>query len=685
MRFTFISMIQKTHEGKSGGNIGGKSHADGGVQAVVVDDNARPVEIELNEVIICKKAAKKHWKTLDKINQSEGGAPIVEPKFEKGATVTKLCPEGTEIQTLLFEKKKFTEAKAKKWAEEHGFENSVDAGLTIFRMRQEDPNNFIKKKFKTIKLKDGVLAVIGCHKEVEKKLFGGNIDGSYFVENINDSGYKWKISTEKIYSLCDTNKPLPLSSIIEHKEFFNKYPKAKKILVYFKSIKDVDKEAECELEKGTSYGLSKICVGLHLNFYKTNSHEKFTLGKEYSEFSKESCLLHEIQHICQFAEGKATGRSYNKTLSGIGKKLFGGRSPENDVSILKESEEIAEYQYKNQIPEQEAMLCVYKWLKQKGLDYTNKKFINVDLLRHEEQTDSQKGFYSEGSTIKSEVPIKVIEAYESWNDPKSTITSGQARKTLSDFAIELQAQGKIKIYSYGNAHIHALNWLDENHNAEEFSKGGIFKSTNKTNKNEINDIISGVNEVSNGKPIQATASYIRRIKGASHLDEEKQSVKNKEANQLKKYAKENNLWIEKIEYKKEVGFGKEHEVFFYDEKTVVKLNNGYFYDYWLDYLNSLLIHNYFFPETAYELVGFTQREGILLVVVRQELIKATEPTELEIAKDFLLKRGFVRTSEVEYKNEELGIMLIDIHDQNVIINNKIPYFIDTVFYIKENK
>jgi len=78
----------KISNGKKGGVLEGPSHANGGIKAVVVDDN-RPIEVEGGEVIINKHAAKKHWKELSKINQSAGnGVAIHEPQFKKGGQLT---------------------------------------------------------------------------------------------------------------------------------------------------------------------------------------------------------------------------------------------------------------------------------------------------------------------------------------------------------------------------------------------------------------------------------------------------------------------------------------------------------------------------------------------------------------------------------------------------------------------
>jgi hypothetical protein len=93
-----------TNNGKQGGTLEGQSHDNGGIKVIITDDN-RPVEVEGGEVIINKHAAKKHWKTLSKINQSAGnGVPIHEPKFKKGGN-TPEQPTEKELEQR-WEKKK---------------------------------------------------------------------------------------------------------------------------------------------------------------------------------------------------------------------------------------------------------------------------------------------------------------------------------------------------------------------------------------------------------------------------------------------------------------------------------------------------------------------------------------------------------------------------------------------------
>ena len=121
-----------------------------------------------------------------------------------------------------------------------------------------------------------------------------------------------------------------------------------------------------------------------------------------------------------------------------------------------------------------------------------------------------------------------------------------------------------------------------------------------------------------------------------------------------------------------------------DQRHVYKLNDSIFYQFWLDYFYSLLIHNYFFPQTAYELIGFYQENGVLYAVVKQSFIEITEQTDLSIVKEFFNQNDFKLKRNNDYFNEKLGIILEDLHDENVLTNNGVLFFIDTVFYISDN-
>ena len=118
-----------------------------------------------------------------------------------------------------------------------------------------------------------------------------------------------------------------------------------------------------------------------------------------------------------------------------------------------------------------------------------------------------------------------------------------------------------------------------------------------------------------------------------------------------------------------------------DDKSVLKLNDSIYYTSWIDYLNNLLLNNYFFSDTAYQLLGFYKSDTILYAVVEQPFVKATEKTNLDLVKQFMLSNGFENTRNNDYINKNYGIILEDLHDENVLTQNGFLFFIDTVFYI----
>jgi len=93
--------------------------------------------------------------------------PVPVPVVEKAEK------EPTTVQTLIFDKEKFSVDEAKAWAEKNGFKSSKvdepEAGDTI-RLRQRDPVDF-KDDMRTITLKPGVKAVVG-HLKLATPRFG---------------------------------------------------------------------------------------------------------------------------------------------------------------------------------------------------------------------------------------------------------------------------------------------------------------------------------------------------------------------------------------------------------------------------------------------------------------------------------------------------------------------------------
>ena len=202
-------------------------------------------------------------------------------------------------------------------------------------------------------------------------------------------------------------------------------------------------------------------------------------------------------------------------------------------------------------------------------------------------------------------------------------------------------------------------------------------------KHELHNILSGKSEVRFGTTIQTIASYLKNGETTSRTIESEKHLKNKEAERLENYISQNNLWIKNIDLSQYVSEGAEQKVYLKNSESVLKLNDSIYYTSWKDYFYNLLLHNYFFPDTAYELIGFTKDNQILYAVVQQAYVAITEITDLNQVKTFLTQNGFENNRNNDYINSELGIILEDLHDENVLTRNEILYFIDTVFYLNE--
>ncbi|MDP2336255.1 MAG: hypothetical protein Q8N05_07355 [Bacteroidota bacterium] len=136
-----------------------------------------------------------------------------------------------------------------------------------------------------------------------------------------------------------------------------------------------------------------------------------------------------------------------------------------------------------------------------------------------------------------------------------------------------------------------------------------------------------------------------------------------------------------MDFSQYVSEGAEQRVFLKDSDHVLKLNDAIYYSHWKDYFYNLLLHNFFFTDTAYELLGFTKENKILYAVVQQSFVTISQSTDLDQVKAFLESNGFINNRNNDYFNPDLGIILEDLHDENVLTRNDILYFIDTVFYL----
>jgi Serine/Threonine/Tyrosine Kinase found in polyvalent proteins len=158
-------------------------------------------------------------------------------------------------------------------------------------------------------------------------------------------------------------------------------------------------------------------------------------------------------------------------------------------------------------------------------------------------------------------------------------------------------------------------------------------------KNELRNIFSGKSQVRYGAIIYSISNYLRESQGAGAAAEREKYFKKQEAQDLEQFIFQNNLWIDNVDFSQYVSEGAEQKVYLKDTVDVIKLNDAIYYNSWLDYFHNLLLHNYFFPDTAYELQGFVKQDEVLYAVVRQAFVEATDATDLSVVRQFLKQNG----------------------------------------------
>lgn len=169
--------------------------------------------------------------------------------------------------------------------------------------------------------------------------------------------------------------------------------------------------------------------------------------------------------------------------------------------------------------------------------------------------------------------------------------------------------------------------------------------------------------------------------------ESKAIIKKEQAEALIRFAHNNTQWIfDAPDPNNFLAKGGEASVYFdFESKSVIKYNDGIYYATWLEFFTSISIHNLLFKDTAYDFLGFSEHNGVLCAVLKQPFVTSDAPVDLLDVTKLLAHNGFENrkrngVATNNYYNQELGILLEDIHDENVIVNSNTLFFIDTVFY-----
>jgi hypothetical protein len=160
------------------------------------------------------------------------------------------------------------------------------------------------------------------------------------------------------------------------------------------------------------------------------------------------------------------------------------------------------------------------------------------------------------------------------------------------------------------------------------------------------------------------------IKGAQRSERE---VKKEQDRELESYARENGSFIEDVQetFGEKLDGGTEQDVYLNKEgDKVIKVNGLANHSSWSEFWDRLNLQNELFPNTGYNLIGFTKVGGRLSAVSEQPYIDGEPVPRQELIED-LANRGFYQIhpegspGENQFYNSELGIRLTDVHGENV--------------------
>jgi hypothetical protein len=212
----------------------------------------------------------------------------------------------------------------------------------------------------------------------------------------------------------------------------------------------------------------------------------------------------------------------------------------------------------------------------------------------------------------------------------------------------------------------------------------------------LQNIIQGIGGENPNDRCASIRSLLIQSFGASRTSQknfESKAVLKEEQDQfLRTFTRKNGLWLSDLPNAATyLTRGGESKVYLESNGlNVIKVNNGLYYATWLEYFTSLVIHNLLFPSTAYTLLGFVEDpsvsagENSLSVVIKQPFIEGNQANLNHIA-ELLNFNGFFVSKRQDYFNPEFSIALEDMHDENVIESQGMLFFIDTVFYLMDEK
>jgi hypothetical protein len=181
--------------------------------------------------------------------------------------------------------------------------------------------------------------------------------------------------------------------------------------------------------------------------------------------------------------------------------------------------------------------------------------------------------------------------------------------------------------------------------------------------------------IARGGQIHAEATLILGTNDSSN--KQIATTNEKQESIIEQYAKEEGVWVENIneKYGEANASGEESLVWYNaDDKTATKSQSTNLYNDLQEKLDSITLHNFLFPETALEVIGFGRTsDGEFQVLVKQPFIVGKENTKVTDSQieETMKDMGFERVEDNNYSNSET--LVEDLHTGNAILtpNDKI--------------
>lgn len=243
--------------------------------------------------------------------------------------------------------------------------------------------------------------------------------------------------------------------------------------------------------------------------------------------------------------------------------------------------------------------------------------------------------------------------------------------SIMDRAADVDMQNRLGVGEY------ALKKVDKTLNTnEEFLS---LRESKIENDNEISESISqgeyGKMSEKNSR-IEEVASELRRrssedARNASPNSEglSERQQKEVENKAMEEYAKEKGIWIpmqDIFSLGVPAPSGNENDVYLdTKDNSVYKVNNLMNSKKISALLERLKLHNQYFPQTKYELVGFSGfGSGDVFPVLKQDYIVNTTYATLEEIDSYMQSLGFNQSGEAAYYNGD--VVISDLRPRNVL-------------------